>query len=847
MIEERPLFFVILSLVLGEVCGQYANLMVSIGSNGVVLGFFCFFVGKVLLQNKKKPNKRNLYQKKRQRIPKVLLSFLCLSFFVGEIHSIYVKNVFCIPEQFENGEVLYVIGTVVQKSKSDYGITYRLQRPMIQNKQKKEERKSERISLKGDLLVYGLSEEVELGERVFLDGEWKAFREPTNPGQFHQKKYQMGRGVLGTIREAHLHKSWKQKIKLLEGIWRLREKINQGYQDILDEKSAGLLMAMVTGEKSLVDDEIQALYQEQGIAHILAISGLHVAFIGRSIFRTLRKRGVPYGISGVCGILLILVYGMFVGKTASVTRACIMLVLLLIGEVIGRSYDMVTAMGIAASLLVIENPYCIQDIGFLLSFGAIVGIGICYPYYFSSTSIVGNKEKETKEQQKIVRKKIAKRNPFIKEKLKKRTGEIILYDTRKKSIVKKIKESILVSLSIQMVTLPVLLSTFYGISPYSIFLNLWVLPMMSFLLPSAIFGGIMSVYSLFWAKVLLFPAVFVLYSYEALCRLMKLIPYSFVITGAPSIRFYVCYYILLVLGGYLWYQKKRRGLGVLLCISILVIGVDWKGEVLSRFPNSNYIRKQEQLEIICMDVGQGDGILVTTPSKHHYLIDSGSSSVQNVGTYRVLPLLKYYGISTLDSVVVTHFDSDHYNGIVEIMDSITIKKLLLPKLKEKDEEYIQFEQLAKEKEIPVFYVGEGDRLEEEEVTLQWLSPSRTNQKEDKNDNSQVFILSYRRFQGIFTGDMGKEGEQEMLEKLTPCTFLKVGHHGSKYSSSEVFLEQIQPKYSVISYGVGNRYGHPTKETLERLETIGTNIYETGKQGAIFIQTDGKKIKTYGYR
>lgn len=280
MIEERPLFFVILSLVLGEVCGQYANLMVSIGINGVVLGFFCFFVGKVLLQNKKKPNKRNLYQKKRQRIPKVLLSFLCLSFFVGEIHSIYVKNVFCIPEQFENGEVLYVIGTVVQKSKSDYGMTYRLQRPMIQNKQKKEERKSERISLKGDLLVYGLSEEVELGERVFLDGEWKAFRDPTNPGQFHQKKYQMGRGILGTIREAHLHKSWKQKIKLLEGIWRLREKINQGYQDILDEKSAGLLMAMVTGEKSLVDDEIQALYQEQGIAHILAISGVQCLIFG---------------------------------------------------------------------------------------------------------------------------------------------------------------------------------------------------------------------------------------------------------------------------------------------------------------------------------------------------------------------------------------------------------------------------------------------------------------------------------------------------------------------------------------------------------------------------------------
>lgn len=847
MIEKRPLFFVILSLVLGEVYGQYANQMVGVVTSWIMIGFIFLLLLKQTLLKKKWKQRSNMkfHNKKRQRIPLILLSFFCVSFLVGGVHSRYFKEVFRMPEGVEDGEILYAIGTVIEKSKSEYGMAYRLQSPIIQKQQNgqlqqikeegvkgvKKENKQENMKLKGDLLVYGLEDKIELGEIVFVDGELKSFNEPTNPGQFNQKKYQMARGVLGTIKSAHLQQRWKQKIKLFEQIWKLRERINQGYQSVLDEKAAGLLMAMVTGEKSLVDSDIKSLYQSQGIAHVLAISGLHVAFVGRRIFRLLRKYGVSYGVAGGCGIVLILGYGTLVGKTASVTRGCLMLVLLLTGEIIGRNYDMLTAMGIAAGLLVIENPYCVQDMGFLLSFGAIVGIGICYPYYFLRPSIFQRGKQENGEQEKI----------------KKRTGEIIALDPRQKRIAKKIKENILVSLSIQMVTLPVLISTFYGLSPYSIFLNVLILPMMSILLPSAMVGGMISMYSLFWAKLLLLPAVFVLYFYEILCRLMSFVPGSFFITGAPPIRFYICYYTVLILGGYLWHRRRKRWFVLALLTAFCIVFIDWRGEVVSRFPNSTILRKSEQLEIICMDVGQGDGILLTMPSKHHYLIDGGSSSVTKVGTYRILPLLKYYGIRTLDGVIITHFDSDHYNGIAEVMDWIRIRKILLPKLQEKDEEYIQFEQLAKEHEIPVFYIGAGDRLQDKEVTLHWLSPSLENQKEDKNDNSQVFILSYGQFQGIFTGDMGEEREQEILSELMSCTFLKVGHHGSKYSSSEAFLDCIKPKYSVISYGVGNRYGHPTKEALERLENVGTEIYETGKQGAIFIQTDGKRIKTYGYR
>lgn len=825
MIEKRPLFFATLSLVLGEVVGQCVNQMVFVVGFFIVTSIvFCVIISRKFLLKKELTQKQyRFYKKKEQRMPSIcLFLFLCILFLIGGWHNRVFRENFRLPEAYEEGEEVFVVGTVIEKSNSDYGMTYRIKRP-IMKKQGRDSRK-----LKGDLLIYGLTEKIELGEVLCISGELKALQEPTNPGQFDQKTYQMARGILGTIKKAKLQGRKKPTIKLLEKIWQLKEAINRGYQKTLDEKEAGLLMAMVTGEKSLVDPEIKSLYQNQGIAHVLAISGLHVAFVGRSMFRFLRKHGFPYQIAGSIGMILVIGYGTLVGKTASVSRGCMMLSVLLIGEVIGRSYDMLTSMSASALLLVLENPYCLQDMGFLLSFGAIVGIGICYPYYFSDYFVSKGKGEEKKET------------------LNKRTGEIIKLDTQTRSWRKRIKENICVSLSIQMVTFPILLSTFYGFSPYSLLLNIWILPLMSLLLPSAMLGGILSIFSVFWARILLLPAVGILKFYEGSSTMMSLLPASFFITGAPKIKFYICYFLLVLIGGMLWKLRKRKTFLALFAMSAFCVMFDWEGNIQTYLLHSNEINQKEKLQVICLDVGQGDGILLSMPSNNHYLLDGGSSTVSKVGTYRILPLLKYYGIRSLDGVMITHFDADHYNGVEQILTSIPVKKLLLPRLMEKDEEYIQFEQLAKSYKIPIFYVGEGDHLQDGEVEIQWLSPANDNQKEDKNDNSQVFFLTYKQFRGIFTGDMGEEREEELLSQLSPCTFLKVGHHGSKYSSSNPFLECVKPKYSAISYGVGNRYGHPTKEALERIEQVGSQIYETGKVGAIFMETDGRKIRVYGY-
>ena len=847
MIEKRPFFFAVSSLVLGEVYGQYAkgNMVFPILFLFAGCGILWWRRKKILLCDKKK--------EKKQRMSKIRLFLFFLIFLFGAIHHAMFAMQFQMPKGCYDGKSIRGVGKIVEKQEGQYGITYRCQRPTIfidtelEYEDTKEER---RKALKGDLLLYGSEENLKLGQHIVFQGVVKELKEPTNPGQFNQKQYQRARGVIFCVNKVKIERKSRRYSRLLEGLEEIKRKINNGYQQVLSKKSAGLLMAMVTGEKSELDAHIKQLYQEQGIAHILAISGLHIALVGRNLFQNMRKRGMAYLISGGSAIGFLVLYCLMIGKSASVVRAFVMLVVFLAGEIIGRSYDMLTAMSVSAGILILQNPYCIMDTGFLLSFGAILGIGICYPVYFKDIVCkkevrkAGSRGRDAKKERKKSKEKYKKKNG-----INKRTGEIKEENTDKKKIWRGLKESFFISLSIQMVTFPVLIHTFYGISVYSIFLNLFVIPSMSLLLPSAMIGGVMSLFSFFWAKVFLYPAIFFLNLYELLCEMMDHIPYSFYITGEQPIRFYVIYYAVLIIVGILLQKKEKKKIYVVLFLSLVFLCFDLPYEVLMIQPIEDYkpMNRQKRMRIICADVGQGDGLVFQLPTHHVYLLDGGSTDVKDVGTYRLLPLLHYYGITSVEGAIVTHLDADHYNGMKQLFGEVKIKTLFLPKLKEKDEEYIGLERVALQYGTKIQYLGEGDRMKDGEVEFTWLSPARNAQKDNRNDNSQVFFLQYKEFCGVFTGDMGEDREEELLEQVKPCTVLKVGHHGSKHSSSSAFLEKVCPKYALISYGVGNRYGHPNIETIERLQKQGTKIYETGKSGAIFIETDGERLNIHEFR
>ena len=246
------------------------------------------------------------------------------------------------------------------------------------------------------------------------------------------------------------------------------------------------------------------------------------------------------------------------------------------------------------------------------------------------------------------------------------------------------------------------------------------------------------------------------------------------------------------------------------------------------------------------------------------LIDCGSTDETQVGTYRLLPYLKAKRIAALEAVVVTHADADHINGIVELLEKIEplsrwdamfykgtvqIKRLLLPELANPDEAYQKLERLAQEKKIPIYYISANETLQFGEWELVCLYPEKDTVAESKNNSSLVWYASCGNFSALFTGDVEKAGEQDILQsgrlvqyEVSDIDLLKVAHHGSKTSSSEDFLQAIQPKLAVIFCGKNNRYGHPHEEIVERLEQVGSEILSTTERGQITVTIKEKQEK-----
>ena len=266
------------------------------------------------------------------------------------------------------------------------------------------------------------------------------------------------------------------------------------------------------------------------------------------------------------------------------------------------------------------------------------------------------------------------------------------------------------------------------------------------------------------------------------------------------------------------------------------------------------------LEINMIDVGQGDGIVVSCGGRH-VLIDGGSTSAKNVGKYRIIPFLKYKGIGTLDAVVLTHEDEDHMSGIVEVMDDmekggIFIKSLILPEvsMSSRGDNYHLLEMRAKELSIPISYIDTGEKFLLGRAEFTCLNPELHMECDGANAYSTVLHMKYGNFTALFTGDVEKEGQENLKRVIessngiySDVTLLKVAHHGSMYTTDNEFLKLITPKVALISCGVDNSYGHPHEEVLTRLENIGADIVRTDESGEISIRTDGNLMKIQTFR
>lgn len=636
------------------------------------------------------------------------------------------------------------------------------------------------------------SQEILAGDKISCDVELKYYEEARNPGNFNSKLYYETMNIECCAWTDQITVTEKNGNPWVRGIFYFKRRLLESYQKIGTKKDAGIYSSIVLGDKSMLDTGIKQIYQINGMAHILAISGLHVSILGMGFYRLLRKCCIPFLPCFLVSFLLIVSYGIMTGSSISTIRAIIMFLMGTFADVLGRTYDIISSLSFSAVILILIYPKIIYNSGFWLSFLAVAGIVAVKPALDYLMGTDGGKKKR-----------------FV-----------------------MLRSAFTASLSVNIATLPVLLISYYEIPLYSVFLNMLVLPLMTFLMPGAVGGGIIGMVSVPAGAFCAGMAHYILFFYEWICKIFIKLPFSVLIIGKPSSGAVFFYYLFIAAMVVL--VKKSRKTGIFaVCMAVFIL----------------ILRPQPDFMIRMLDVGQGDGIHVSS-SGINMLVDGGSTSVKKVGEYRIIPYLKSQAVRQIDYMVMTHADADHVNGLLEIMenDQINIRYLIMPGIGIKTESYEKLEQKALQNGITIRYINAGMEFECGDINVKCLHPVKDYSYASENDYSTVLLLSYEDVDLLLTGDIEDKGENSMMDAcdLPDIDILKTAHHGSRYSTDEDFLQITRPEIALISCGKDNSYGHPHEELLERLEKAGVKIYVTAWTGAVTItgSSSGIQVDTF---
>lgn len=702
-------------------------------------------------------------------------------------------------------------GSVDKILKTQYGYNVYLKNALINNREC------------GNIIAYFQSEpDLKIGNKIYLKGKFQQFEVARNKGNFDSKKYYLSIGITTKIAVKEYYVSDDNYDFLRDKLCTLREYVVGMFSKLCDTNGkgkwlygnkAGIFSAILMGDKTELDQEIKDLYSLSGIAHILAISGLHISLIGMFLYSLLRKR-FSFATSSALTIAVVTLFAITSGMGIATIRAFVMFILKLIGEILGRKYDYITAISLSALILLADNPFIIINSGFQMSFCAMITITIIWPK--------------------------------------------VVYLINIKS---KIANSIVLSLCIGIFMNPVIAYNYFQLPTYSFMLNIIVVPLLGIVVISAIAGSGMGFLSILMGKTALTPGCLILEVYTFLCENVLKIPGAVIVVGKPTIKIIVLYYMVIVFFLFCFtlvrknYEKDcnikemidENGKKVISSqiilkkqrkfdfkIRLAVIGIS----ILSGF--FIYYTPSKGLDIQFMDVGQGDGIFIKADDGTTITIDGGSSDVKNVAKYRMIPCIKASGTGVIDYAVITHADKDHISGIEEILNmntenGLTIRNLVMPHVSYEDEAYDELLTAAKTKGIQVLYIKEGDTMKLGKVEIKCIHPDGKYISDNRNDYSTVLSLKYENFSALFTGDIPAEIEKSIINKIdNNYTILKVAHHGSKYSSDMEFLKKVMPAYSVISVGGDNSYGHPGTETINKLKSLNSKILRTDLSGEIEI-------------
>ena len=793
---KRPVFWILLAFVLGEVIAVFD---LNIAVPCIVLAIIV--IRKIIIK---------AYEDMGAF---VVIFFTLIMGFMLMSNEITTRN--HIYDLKEN--TVIVQGKIYKIENTAFGTNIYLKVVEVENGEKS-------VSVKRIFVNTEKIPNVKIGNIIKVMGKLRQFEEAANKGNFDSRKYYLSLGFYGKIEAGTIEVINSDYSGIRQGLYELRMEIierleklcsdNKGIFSIINNKN-GIIGAIILGDKTDLDSDIKELYSVSGIAHILAISGLHISFIGMAIYRLLRRR-FRFLFSAAVSIPVVLSFGIMSGFGISTMRAIIMFILKIIGEVLGRKYDAITAISLAGLVLLVQNPFVVCNSGFQMSFGAIIAIVLILPI----------------------------------------VEEILNTDNK---IIKVLSANFTISLVMN----PILAWNYYELPTFSFLLNIVVVPLMSVVIVSSIAGIFCSCIMFGFGKAVIFPGCGILELYTFLCNIINKSSVASIVVGQPKVTIIIVYYaiLLVVLFGlknirnkYTRAEKERniikketglvlekkakkerriKGQNVKLRLACIV-GFLLLNCLIYYIPNPGFY-------ITFINVGQGDGILIHGDNGTKVMVDGGSTSEKQVAKNCIVPYLKAEGIGTIDYSIITHTDKDHISGILEILENnnsnrIRIKNLVMPDINMKDDTYNELIEKAKLKKINVLYIKKGDTLSLGKTKIKCIYPETTTTASDKNDYCTVLSVKNKTSKILLTGDISKEIEEKIKDDIEEnYTVLKVARHGSNYSSSEKFLKKVNPKYSIISVGKNNSYGHPGNETMERLRKQGGVIYRTDEKGGITIR------------
>lgn len=756
---KQPILIILLGYIIGIIIGLYCKISIAFFVLSIL--FLIGITFKVLRIKKIKEYYKVFH------IKKAIIVFI-ISTVISSLITVYKNNSYENKYKHISGAEIVAVIESAPKTKKYY----------TQYKMKIESVNGDK-SYKNTYVYLDLKNNanIEYGSIIYFNGEFIEPEVQRNYKGFSYKEYLKSNGIYGTIKADSVKVIGRKNLGIIKTLansmaTRVKEKIKE---HIEDEDSRNLLSGILIGYDDELSKDIKEDFQNSSLSHILAVSGMHVSFVIMFITFALSKLNLPKRVSKIVCIVFLIFFIFLTGETPSVKRACIMAILLLIAQLLHRKSDTITNLSVSLLIILIGNPFSIMDIGLVLSFTATCGIIFFYDIIFT----------------------------FVNRKINSNSNKVIT----------KINEIVTISISAQVLIFPLSIILFNTISLTFLFSNLLISTFIGLIITLGFISVIIP-------QELIFKILEILLNILLkIADIFSKISISHISVITLSLITIFSYYLIIFLFTYLHLIRKKAvkraiekkfltnvdKFKSLICthkkmlISLLII-ILLLIQLIKLIP--------DDLKIHFIDVEQGDACLIVTPRGKTILIDGGGSKNNeefDVGKSILLPYLLDRKVDKIDYMMISHFDVDHYQALLYVLERINVKNIIIGKQFENYENYKEFVRLANNKKITIHMVEAGQKINIEKdlhFDVLWPNSEEVIRDNSINNNSLVCKLVYKNFSMLFTGDIEEIAEKNILQKyestnILQSTVLKVAHHGSKSSSKEEFISKIQPKIALI--------------------------------------------------